>query len=154
MSRFFVPGASSPEMAEEVVTGIARFAQESMGWKVQKDRIEELNYRHNGEDFTAKVGEREPHTGEPVVAILRSTLSWFVPRVAAYFEANRFWSVSERYGDVSTSIDPPMRRRPDEHSSSVIRTFAGFPAGARATAVPSVFFSELLPQIEDEASCA
>jgi DnaD/phage-associated family protein len=29
--------------------------------------------------------------------------------------------------------------------------FAGFPSGARATAVPSVFFSELLPKIEDEA---
>ncbi len=29
--------------------------------------------------------------------------------------------------------------------------FAGFPAGARATVVPSVFFTELLPQIEDEA---
>jgi DNA replication protein len=28
-------------------------------------------------------------------------------------------------------------------------TFAGFPAGARATAVPSMFFSHLLPQIED-----
>jgi DnaD/phage-associated family protein len=28
--------------------------------------------------------------------------------------------------------------------------FAGFPAGARATAVPSLFFSDLLPQIEDE----
>jgi DnaD/phage-associated family protein len=31
------------------------------------------------------------------------------------------------------------------------RGFAGFPANARATAVPSVFFSELLPRIEDEA---
>jgi DnaD/phage-associated family protein len=29
------------------------------------------------------------------------------------------------------------------------KRFAGFPAGARATAIPSVFFSELLPQIED-----
>jgi DNA replication protein len=29
------------------------------------------------------------------------------------------------------------------------RTFAGFPAGARATAVPSVFFSELMPLIDD-----
>ena len=28
--------------------------------------------------------------------------------------------------------------------------FGGFPSGARATAVPSLFFSELLPQIEDE----
>jgi DnaD/phage-associated family protein len=30
------------------------------------------------------------------------------------------------------------------------RRFGGFPSGARATAVPSVFFSELLPQIEHE----
>lgn len=30
------------------------------------------------------------------------------------------------------------------------RNFAGFPSGARATAVPSVFFSELLPLIDDE----
>jgi len=29
--------------------------------------------------------------------------------------------------------------------------FTGFPAGARATVVPSLFFSELLPQIDDEA---
>lgn len=32
-----------------------------------------------------------------------------------------------------------------------VQRFGGFPAGARATAVPSVFFSELLPQIEDES---
>ena len=31
-----------------------------------------------------------------------------------------------------------------------VQHFGGFPAGGRATAVPSVFFSELLPQIEDE----
>lgn len=35
-------------------------------------------------------------------------------------------------------------------TAHVKKTFAGFPSGARATAVPSVFFSELLPQIEDE----
>ncbi len=27
--------------------------------------------------------------------------------------------------------------------------FSGFPTGARATAVPSVFFSEVMPQIDD-----
>lgn len=30
------------------------------------------------------------------------------------------------------------------------RPFAGFPAGARATVVPSLFFAEVMPQIEDE----
>src|SRR5688500_11474518 len=36
-------------------------------------------------------------------------------------------------------------------TSDTKQSFAGFPAGARATTVPSVFFSEVLPQIEDEA---
>ena len=33
--------------------------------------------------------------------------------------------------------------------STAAGTFKGFPAGAKATVVPSIFFSELLPQIED-----
>jgi DnaD/phage-associated family protein len=36
-------------------------------------------------------------------------------------------------------------------TAKTVRRFEGFPAGGRATAVPSVFFSELLPQIENEA---
>ena len=39
----------------------------------------------------------------------------------------------------------------DAALTSPSKRFGGFPAGARATAVPSVFFSELLPLIEDEA---
>jgi DnaD/phage-associated family protein len=35
-------------------------------------------------------------------------------------------------------------------TAPVRKTFAGFPAGARATVVPSVFFSEVLPQIDSE----
>jgi DNA replication protein len=37
------------------------------------------------------------------------------------------------------------------NESATRKRFGGFPSGARATAVPSVFFSELLPQIEDES---
>jgi DnaD/phage-associated family protein len=38
---------------------------------------------------------------------------------------------------------------PPDSARGVSARFAGFPAAARATAVPSVFFSELLPRIED-----
>jgi DnaD/phage-associated family protein len=34
-------------------------------------------------------------------------------------------------------------------TAPVKKTFAGFPSGSRATAIPSVFFSELLPIIDD-----
>jgi DnaD/phage-associated family protein len=37
-----------------------------------------------------------------------------------------------------------------EQGTGTRSRFAGFPSGARATAVPSVFFSELLPQIDGE----
>ena len=36
-------------------------------------------------------------------------------------------------------------------SHAVKAPFAGFPTGAHRTSIPNVFFSELLPQIEDEA---
>ena len=42
-----------------------------------------------------------------------------------------------------------MAEAPSGGAIEAGRRFAGFPAGARATAVPSVFFSELLPLIED-----
>jgi DnaD/phage-associated family protein len=42
-----------------------------------------------------------------------------------------------------------MMNPPVTNDTAPQRTFAGFPAGARATAVPSAFFSELLPLIED-----
>jgi DnaD/phage-associated family protein len=52
----------------------------------------------------------------------------------------------------SLSVDPSMLRAgSDGDRGGEVPRFAGFPAGARATAVPSVFFSELLPQIESPA---
>src|SRR5918995_1020097 len=39
----------------------------------------------------------------------------------------------------------------DHDADATHAPFAGFPSSARATAVPNIFFSELLPQIEDNA---
>ena len=44
-----------------------------------------------------------------------------------------------------------MTTSPETAARPASDAFAGFPAGGRATAVPSVFFSQLLPLIEDEA---
>jgi DNA replication protein len=40
---------------------------------------------------------------------------------------------------------------PEAGARSSAQAFSGFPAGARATAVPSLFFSQLMPLIEDAA---
>lgn len=42
-----------------------------------------------------------------------------------------------------------MTAEPDAEQRPTGERFGGYPAGARATVVPSVFFSELLPVIED-----
>ena len=36
-------------------------------------------------------------------------------------------------------------------AASVVRRFEGFPSGAKGTVIPSLFFAEVMPQIEDEA---
>lgn len=75
MSTFFIPAPWAPatkEDAEQVHQAIVKFAGESLGWVVQPAKIEAINYRHEHKEFYAKVGEVEPRTQEPVIAILRS----------------------------------------------------------------------------------
>tara|TARA_Y100001978_G_C23295311_1_gene246718 strand:- start:28 stop:441 length:414 start_codon:yes stop_codon:yes gene_type:complete len=71
--EFFIPYASSAKQTEEVWQGIKTFAEETTGWPVQDDqRIFSIAFTHNGNDYLAQVGEPEPITGEPVIAILSS----------------------------------------------------------------------------------
>ena len=51
-------------------------------------------------------------------------------------------------GAIGTTPDLPL---PFREGGRGHRSFPGFPAGARATIVPSLFFSAVLPQIEDPA---
>jgi DNA replication protein len=52
---------------------------------------------------------------------------------------------------MSSRLRPSTPGQSDNPSTGQKHRFAGFPTGARATAVPSQFFSELLPLIEDDA---
>lgn len=73
-SKFFLPFAKNEEMAEQVWQGIKKFAEETTGWAVDdKQRIFSLAFTHNGKDYYAQVGQPEPQTGEPIIAILSST---------------------------------------------------------------------------------
>lgn len=71
--RFFLPFARDEKQAEQVWESCRKFAEETTGWQVDRDqRIFCLAFTHNGEDYYAEVGEPEPLTGEPVIAILAS----------------------------------------------------------------------------------
>jgi hypothetical protein len=72
--RFFLPFATDEKVAEEAWQSIRKFAEETTGWSVDEDqRIFSIAFTHNGEDYYAEVGQPEPQTGEPVIAILSST---------------------------------------------------------------------------------
>lgn len=73
MPKFFVPLAKSDAEAEEVYRSVVKFAEETTGWPIEKDRIYSLAYTHNGQRYNAVVGANEPRTGELVIAILKST---------------------------------------------------------------------------------
>ena len=71
MTAFFIPGAKTPQEAEEVLASIARFVQRPV--PLPHERIRRIAYTHNGEYYTAKVGQPiDPYyrTEGPVIAIL------------------------------------------------------------------------------------
>lgn len=71
--RFFLPFARDEKQEEQVWQSCRKFAEETTGWQVDPDqRIFSLAFTHNGEDYYAEVGQPEPLTGEPVIAILAS----------------------------------------------------------------------------------
>jgi len=71
--KFFIPAEDNPEKAEGLYQAIKKFAQQNMAWEITDRRIRSIRYRHERKDLVATVGEPEPRTGEPVIAILEST---------------------------------------------------------------------------------
>jgi hypothetical protein len=71
MTKFFVP-ANRPNRAEEVYQWIVRYVKAMLDCDIDPVRIFSLNYRHDGQEYRAVVGETDPRTGQLVVAILRS----------------------------------------------------------------------------------
>lgn len=70
--RFFIPGAETPEEAEQVYAATKKFAAETMGWEIGDGRIRSITYTDKGKSVRATVGEPEPREGQLVVAILDS----------------------------------------------------------------------------------
>jgi hypothetical protein len=69
--RFFVPG-NTPRRSKEVYDWIVRYVEAMLDCKVEPVHIFSLDYRHEGQELTATVGELDPRTGQLVVAILRA----------------------------------------------------------------------------------
>lgn len=70
MTAFFIPAADTSEQAEEVLTAIKKFATENLSREIGSRRVYRLSYNHNGQTVDAVVGEADPLSGEPVIAIL------------------------------------------------------------------------------------
>ena len=69
--RFFVPG-NTPRRSQEVYDWIVRYVEAMLDCKVDPVHIFALDYRHEGQELTASVGELDPRTGQLVIAILRA----------------------------------------------------------------------------------
>lgn len=70
--KFFLPYATDEAQAESVYAGIKKFAAEQTGWPITDRRIRSIEYRHEGKEYTAEVGEVNNRNGETVIAILES----------------------------------------------------------------------------------
>jgi hypothetical protein len=69
--KFFVPG-NTPQRSQEVYDWIVRYVSAMLDCKVDPVHILSLDYKHEGQPFTATVGEIDQRSGQLVIAILRS----------------------------------------------------------------------------------
>src|SRR5581483_3388332 len=80
MTAFFVPGASPGADTDRVYGELRARTEHRTGRRIRPTRIYALNSRREGADSEARVGERDPCSGEPVHAIFATndgyTIMW------------------------------------------------------------------------------
>ena len=76
--KFFLPPQKDDKLENEAYDAIKKFAKETTGWDITDRKIYHIKYHHEGKDYEAKIGERETRQGETVIAILESTVTFFV----------------------------------------------------------------------------
>jgi hypothetical protein len=54
--QFFIPGAETPEQAEEAWLAVKRFTEEQTGWEVSDRRVFRIDYEHHDRQESAEVG--------------------------------------------------------------------------------------------------
>lgn len=71
--KFFVPETPDPTQAERAYESIRRFNTEQTGARLNARRIYSIQGIHNGQEFSATVGQPFGRLAEPVFAILLDT---------------------------------------------------------------------------------
>ena len=69
MTAFFVPGASPGTPAALAYEQLRCYAEASTGCCTRRESLFGLSYRRDGADVRTRVGERDPHRGQTVLAI-------------------------------------------------------------------------------------
>ena len=69
--KFFIPG-NGPKSSEDIYSWIVRYIKAMIDVDIEPARIFSISYIHEGQQFSAQVGEIDPRTSQLVVAILRS----------------------------------------------------------------------------------
>lgn len=69
--RFFLPLVDDAEQAEAIFAAMKAFVLSEWG-TVSDRRYFAVYHQHLGKELVTKVGKPEPHTGETVIAIIRT----------------------------------------------------------------------------------
>ena len=76
--KFFIPHAEDKVQEDSVYEATKKFAKETTGWDIKDRKIYYIKWRHGREDCEARVGETQMRTGETVMAILESNVTFLV----------------------------------------------------------------------------
>ncbi len=70
--KFFIPAAKNEQNAELLYSSLKKRLSQTVGTDFDDRRIYQLNFSHEGKDYSAKVGETTDFNHELVIAILHS----------------------------------------------------------------------------------
>ncbi|SDD89227.1 hypothetical protein [Sporomusa acidovorans] len=76
--KFFLPAAENNDQTQSVYNQIKQFAQETTSWPIRETRIFSIQFRNDGKEYYAEVGKVENLTGDLVIAIFESELTYLI----------------------------------------------------------------------------
>lgn len=71
--KFFIPHSTDREQTLQLYQSIKNRVEAELGRTIDRTKIYSLKYTHDGNEYSATVGEKEERVGEEVIAILEST---------------------------------------------------------------------------------
>lgn len=70
--KFFIPEAKDKQQENEAYSSIKKFVSQQVGGDILDTKIYKINFKHDGKEYSATIGETTNFNGEMAIAIFEA----------------------------------------------------------------------------------